>query len=233
VSFLPPDEVDRLLRTQWKSPQQLAEELHSMLSTDLPLTISAPVKIISDGNTPALTIVMNPVSNPLIPPIAVMPPTASHGTFTPAPVQVYSGAPEGPRTTNPVSTTSTGGNGNQTNERVTTSQYEATETDNFFGTITAGSGTVYTISLQDYVRDPGPDADGYTKNSAQSVQAICQNAGDDALWDAGTFVDNVIRFRHVKVERRTYFDSNGSIQSIAEKRTITSTAYYFSMPVWF
>lgn len=233
MSFLPPDEVDRLLRTQWKSPQQLAEELHSMLSTDLPLTINAPVKIVSDGNTPALTIVMNPVSNPLIPPIAIMPPTEAHGAFASAPVQVYSGSPEGSRTTNPVSTTTTGGNDNQTNARVTVTHYDATESDRFFGTITAGGGSVYTIALQDYTRDPGPDANGYTQNAPPSVQAIHPQASDDSLWDEGTFVPTVIRFRHVKVTRRTYFDGNGDISSIKEDREVTSTTWYFYLPLWY
>lgn len=50
------DQVIRLLRTKWKSPQELAEELYAMFSADIPLKIEGPVEITTTTQEPPLTI---------------------------------------------------------------------------------------------------------------------------------------------------------------------------------
>ncbi len=50
------DQAERLLRTKWSTPTQLAEELYSILTSKVPIKISSPVELSTDSGVPSLTI---------------------------------------------------------------------------------------------------------------------------------------------------------------------------------
>lgn len=50
------DQVLRLLREDWDSPKELAEELYAILNADIPLTLDGPITINNNSSEPAVTI---------------------------------------------------------------------------------------------------------------------------------------------------------------------------------
>lgn len=50
------DQAIRLLKTRWRDPNQLAEELYAILTSDAPVNISGPVTITNSSGEPDLTI---------------------------------------------------------------------------------------------------------------------------------------------------------------------------------
>jgi hypothetical protein len=194
---------------------------------------AVPLQIDNPGNAPGITITQNPVTNPKIPPILVQPPAGVSGTFHTDPIVVTDHSPGSDRNDTGRNTPPSDGSNPKTPSRVEQTEYTATERTDFMGSITAGSGATYTISLEDNIQGPAAARQGdYTINASKTVSATCRLIDADAEIPTGTFINPVTRTRTIRVVRRKYIDSNGNTTSIAEDKTVTNEDFTFQLAVW-
>lgn len=78
------DQADRILKHRWAGPkatQNLAEEIHAIFNSEVPIKVTSPLILIgNDQGDPPLQIVTRPTDNGFVPPIV----TGSAGSTVPS-----------------------------------------------------------------------------------------------------------------------------------------------------
>lgn len=170
------EQARRLLRTVWRTPQKLAEELFAILDSDGPLEHKGTLDLTPDGDQPVIRIVLpGPIPDGFNP-IQVVHPNPDGG-FDPVGFVPLAPDPDAPGTGGVIDT-SGGGTGNTLPDRDDSG--DASDPDDrqddprqtpvtALGRVVSGSGSEYTVGV--WLNDPdGGDAGYWMVVPARVVQ---------------------------------------------------------------
>lgn len=188
------EQARRLLRTKWREPQKLAEELFAILSYEGPLTHRGTLKIIPDDGDPAIEVQIPGTvpEDPLI--TATHPPTEPGDPFEPIGYVPFVPDPDAPGTGGGFnSPDSPGGSGNQLPDRDDSGDVSdpgsrqddprATPVTTL-GRVVSGSGENYMVGV--WLNDPEEgDADYWMVIPAKVMQI---DSGETVPVDSVVFV---------------------------------------------